>query len=199
MALSFIKKAVSSPRYSTKMVITGTLFLLGDLMSQGVEIRMKRKIKEIQPYDPVRTFRRTVFGAFIATPLRDLWFVRILPRIYPGRDPKTIVKKILLDQAVNAPTFITTFFFCSTLLEGGTIRESKKRVSEKLFPTLLVNWRVWPFAQAINFIFVPVPLQPHFANFVSMFWSAYLSYLQAAASLEAKRKRRDTPQTVTPF
>mmetsp|Transcript_60774 Transcript_60774/g.69459 ORF Transcript_60774/g.69459 Transcript_60774/m.69459 type:complete len:200 (+) Transcript_60774:1258-1857(+) len=199
MALSFIKKAVSSPRYSTKMVITGTLFLLGDLMSQGVEIRMKRKIKEIQPYDPVRTFRRTVFGAFIATPLRDLWFVRILPRIYPGRDPKTIIKKILLDQAVNAPTFITTFFFCSTLLEGGTIRESKKRVSEKLFPTLLVNWRVWPFAQAINFIFVPVPLQPHFANLVSMFWSAYLSDLQAKASLQAKRKIRDTPKETTRF
>eukprot|EP00357_Protocruzia_adherens_P025236 CAMPEP_0115008078 /NCGR_PEP_ID=MMETSP0216-20121206/21660_1 /TAXON_ID=223996 /ORGANISM="Protocruzia adherens, Strain Boccale" /LENGTH=45 /DNA_ID= /DNA_START= /DNA_END= /DNA_ORIENTATION= len=45
------------------MAITGTLFLLGDLMSQGVEIRLKKKAKEVQPYDPVRTFRRTVFGA----------------------------------------------------------------------------------------------------------------------------------------
>jgi len=41
---------------------------------------------------------------------------------------------------------------------------------------MIVNWKLWPAANFVNFKFVPVQLQVLFANFVALIWNTYLSW-----------------------
>ena len=40
---------------------------------------------------------------------------------------------------------------------------------------MLMNWRIWPLANAINFALVPPPLRVLFSNVISVGWNAFLS------------------------
>mmetsp|Transcript_49913 Transcript_49913/g.57284 ORF Transcript_49913/g.57284 Transcript_49913/m.57284 type:complete len:196 (+) Transcript_49913:75-662(+) len=188
MALAKVNAFLSSPKFVTKMIVTGGLFMMGDIMSQNVEISMRKKKNHVQKYDIGRTARRALFGACIATPMLHAWFGKILPALFPKVTTPQVLGKVLLDQTMMAPTFITTFFFCSTVMEGGSVEEGKSMVKGHLWGALLMNWRVWPLAQLTNFFLFPVHMHLHFANFIAMFWSAYLSYLQASRQLETAAK-----------
>jgi hypothetical protein len=37
------------------------------------------------------------------------------------------------------------------------------------------NWKLWPFANLVNFAFVPLQLRVLFGNVVSIGWSIYVS------------------------
>ena len=50
------------------------------------------------------------------------------------------------------------------------------RLQETLPEVIPMNWAVWGPAQLINFRFVPQTYQVLFANMVSLFWNAYLSF-----------------------
>ncbi|RYG44337.1 Mpv17/PMP22 family protein [archaeon] len=67
------------------------------------------------------------------------------------------------------------FFFTSTVMATGDAAAGVRSVEQKLWPTLKVNWLVWPTLQAINFSIVPLPYRILFVNTASLFWSAYLS------------------------
>ena len=58
----------------------------------------------------------------------------------------------------------------------------------QLWPTLKVNWLVWPGLTAFNLGLVPPPYRILFINFCSLGWSAFLSNMAnkpaAAAALE---------------
>ena len=44
-------------------------------------------------------------------------------------------------------------------------------------PSYIADSVLWPVAQAINFSFVPVNLQPVYVNVLNVFWNAFLSYM----------------------
>ena len=56
----------------------------------------------------------------------------------------------------------------------------------QLWPTLKVNWLVWPGLTAFNLGLVPPPYRILFINFCSLGWSAFLSNManKPAAALE---------------
>lgn len=67
------------------------------------------------------------------------------------------------------------FFFTSTVMETGDAGKGVAAIQEKLWPTLKVNWVVWPVLQGINMSMVPLQYRLLYINFCSLFWSAYLS------------------------
>lgn len=60
-------------------------------------------------------------------------------------------------------------------METGDASAGITKIQEKLWPTLKVNWVVWPVLQAVNLSVVPLPYRILYINFCSLFWSAYLS------------------------
>ena len=70
-------------------------------------------------------------------------------------------------------------------METGDSARGIKAIEEKLWPTLKVNWVVWPVLQAINLGFVPLQYRLLYINFASLFWSAYLSSVANGAGPEA--------------
>lgn len=61
------------------------------------------------------------------------------------------------------------------MMEHGDPGKAVQSISDKLWPTLKVNWLVWPGLAAINLSVVPLDYRILFINFCSLFWSAYLS------------------------
>ena len=75
------------------------------------------------------------------------------------------------------------FFFATTMMSsGGDVQKSLDSITEKLWPTLKVNWTVWPVLTAFNLSVVPLPYRILFINFCSLFWSAFLSNMANTGS-----------------
>ena len=73
------------------------------------------------------------------------------------------------------PPINCLFFFYSTVSETGEPAKGVTAIQEKLWPTLQVNWVVWPVLQAVNMSVVPLQYRLLYINVASLFWSAYLS------------------------
>jgi len=50
-------------------------------------------------------------------------------------------------------------------------------VQDKVWPTLLANWCIWPLAHGLNFYFVPTEQRILYNNFVAVCWTTWLSFL----------------------
>jgi protein Mpv17 len=74
------------------------------------------------------------------------------------------------------------FFFTLTTMETGDTSGKKgvAAIQEKLWPTLKVNWLVWPVLQGINLSVVPLQYRLLYINICSLFWSAFLSNMANA-------------------
>jgi Mpv17 / PMP22 family len=48
-------------------------------------------------------------------------------------------------------------------------------VRERLWPTMLMNWTMWPFAGLINFKFIAPDYRVAFMSSVALIWNTYLS------------------------
>jgi protein Mpv17 len=84
---------------------------------------------------------------------------------------------MVIDQTFFSTTYLSIFLYTLTWIEKGDRSTSAQTVKDKLYPTLLANWKIWPAAQLINFYLVPVPYRVLWANFVGLFWNVILSYL----------------------
>ncbi len=65
-------------------------------------------------------------------------------------------------------------------METGSAAAGVQKIKDALWPTLKVNWVVWPVLQGINLSVVPLQYRILYINFCSIFWSAYLSNMAAA-------------------
>lgn len=98
-----------------------------------------------------------------------------LESFVPRADFIGAITKMVVDQAVMAPFSTVLFFTSMTLMEGKTLTDAQQVVADKTWPTLLVNWKIWPVCQVINMYFVPVSLRVLFLNVIGLGYNTILS------------------------
>lgn len=91
-------------------------------------------------------------------------------------------KGILLDQTIFAGFFLTNFILLNDTLSGKSLEESVANLKELIMPTMLTNWKIWPFLQVINQTVMPMQFRVLFVNFCGLFWNMYLSYVVYSAN-----------------
>ena len=155
----------------TRIVTTGSLFWLGDVLSQGIERRGMNK-----PFDWHRNVRFTGFGTLVAAPMFIGYYNKFLPTLFPGAGAGTVGRKVLFDQTVWAASFITFLFYALARLEGRAHGPAWSHASANVWPSLKVNWMVWPGVMFLNFYVVPLKFQILVVNVVALFWNTFLSY-----------------------
>ena len=116
----------------TKMVTSGFLFGVGDVVCQLIEQKDKKSIR----IDKARLGKFSFFGCFLGAPILSFHYGRVLQWITPKTTPLATLAKVSFDQLVFAPFFLTYIFIVMPMIEGKQFSEAKQGVNEKLWPAL---------------------------------------------------------------
>ncbi|KAF8527997.1 hypothetical protein BU17DRAFT_39234 [Hysterangium stoloniferum] len=186
----FYQKSFNNRPIITLICTNASLNALGDVVAQTSQITVSRRdpdnIEILEPsYDPLRTARFAAFGAIMG-PLIGRW-AKFLEHRFPLRLSKAVkkasmsavVKRVASDQFVMAPIGLAIFLGSMSVMEGRSTCEMKQKYTALFGPALLANWTVWPFAQMVNFRYMPLAYRVPFQSTCGVFWTLYLSLLNS--------------------
>ena len=140
---------------SCKVVTVTVLFTCGDVLSQVLEG------KRWESFSVERCLRMGGVGACWTGPVLHLYFKRLTQAPFNTFSPLVLT---LFDQTVGAVALTASFFMLMGVLsalmhtEGdvhASLRAGVASVQERLAPTMLANWAVWPVLNFISFSYVP--------------------------------------------
>ncbi|XP_030832154.1 protein Mpv17-like [Strongylocentrotus purpuratus] len=161
--------------FRTQAVTSGVLFFASDCISQQAVER-----KGWKNHDKLRTLRQSAFGFCFAGPSLFAWY-KLLNRIYPGSGKLTPLWKMLTDQTVFPPVFLTVYFSTVALTTGKKVDEVPAILIRDIPSTYARGLMIWPAVQLVNFYYVPLLHRVLVVNIVSMMWNTYLSWKANAA------------------
>ncbi|KAK2588851.1 hypothetical protein KPH14_001720 [Odynerus spinipes] len=154
----------------SQAVQAGVLMALGDQIAQNVVER--RKFGNL---DFIRTSQFASIGFFIGGPATRTWY-GILDKYIGSKGGIVVVKKVLCDQLLFAPTFLSVLLVSIGTLQGNTIDNLKLKLKNDYFEILTNNYKLWPMVQLVNFYFVPLQYQVLVVQSVALLWNTYISY-----------------------
>lgn len=156
---------------------------MANILSQWlVNKNRKKKI------DAKTVAKFAAFGMLWVGPSGHYWQSK-LERLVPARisgkekrqaktsapDFKRAVKKTIIDQLVYGPTSNFIFLtFIAKAVEGKSFESSMHGVKGQFWKTQVRGWLVWPLAQYINQLYIPLELRVLWLNGVAFFWSTLL-------------------------
>ncbi|RWS28478.1 hypothetical protein B4U80_07153 [Leptotrombidium deliense] len=120
---------------------------IGDTVAQRVIEKKKKQ-------DYKRTARFAVFNFFVVGPAFRTWYYT-LERLIRRTNKWAPLKRVLIDQTMFAPFFIAVSILILELMKGNN-RTIALYNLRQIYPDILANnYKIWPFAQLINFYLVP--------------------------------------------
>ena len=177
---------LSSSPYKTKMISSGIIGTVGDILIQKLENKSNR--------DFSLDFRRSAVFFFVSTfyiaPMIHIWFEFLnyfTAVAIPSKFGKlaTAALMMIFDQTVGAVAvcfgFFYAFEFFNAYLPGATRRTesflklANNAVRSNFQKTIIGNWSCWPAINFINFLFIPHKFRVLFSNFAAIFWNMFLS------------------------
>lgn len=120
------------------------------------------------------------------------WY-SFLSKLTPFSSKKAnLITRVSLDQLILAPSGSAIFYTSMTLFEGNISYDAvSTRLQANWYPTLLRSWAVYIPVQFCNFTIFPPRFHLPVLSVVSLFWNAYLSYMNANAQEKEKGKEQE--------
>ncbi|KAL5275231.1 hypothetical protein ACFFRR_001269 [Megaselia abdita] len=153
----------------TNVGISLSLSSLGDFLEQQYEIYTN----EIPNWDRQRTSHMAISGVSVGV-ICHYWYLFLDYRL-PGRQIKTVVTKVVLDQMICSPVYISAFFVTLGILENKSKREVIDEIKEKAWKLYAAEWTVWPVAQFVNFYWLPTKYRVFYDNTISLGYDVFTS------------------------
>ena len=161
--------------YSTKAAGTGLTYVCSDLTAQAIERRQHPGSSAGgSALSAERALKFGAVGGFWVGPLLTYWF-QLMDRIVPGRSPRAIAVKMLVDQTVQGPFMIGTMFAWCAVLNGASPAAIEAKLRTELYDTWVNSVYVWAPVQIVQQAVVPLQYRVAVSNVVSYFWDTYLS------------------------
>mmetsp|Transcript_42930 Transcript_42930/g.67316 ORF Transcript_42930/g.67316 Transcript_42930/m.67316 type:complete len:249 (+) Transcript_42930:50-796(+) len=157
----------------TKSLTTGVLMAIGNVIGQIIMIS-KKKQKRI---DARRILAFIAFGIFVSGPMGHQWLKFLNGRKHGLKGQAAILYKIALDRFGYGPLFNIVQMSFVYKLSGQSWGQVAKNVKNNLWAVQVLNWKMWPFAQFINFNFIPPELQLLYMNCIALCWTTALSLI----------------------
>ncbi|EDW82141.1 uncharacterized protein Dwil_GK25287 [Drosophila willistoni] len=146
----------------TNVGISLSLSCVGDVLEQHLEIYCG----EIERFDKTRTTHMATSGVTVGV-ICHYWY-QMLDKRMPGRSMRVVAKKIILDQLICSPVYISVFFVTLGLLENKDRHEVWEEIKDKAWKLYAAEWTVWPLAQFINFYWIPTHYRIFYDNIISL-------------------------------
>lgn len=170
-ALRWYSARLMSQPLTTKCVTGGVLFSLGDIAAQRIARGNQAGASDLK-----RTAEMSLWGGLFNCGMGHMWynFVEVVATL-PGA--LGIMQRIAYDQLFWTPCVDTAFFSYHALVNGRGLPGVREELSQKLWPTLAENWKVWPLVHCITYCFVPLHLRVLWVTAVGVCWSTFLSFM----------------------
>lgn len=156
----------------TNMGISFGLSATGDILQQHYMLVKGEK----NHWDKKRTYHMSICGLSVGFVCHH-WYL-YLDKKLPGRALKIVLSKILIDQLIFSPVYISVFFLTSGLLEAAPLDRIGRELIRKGRQLYVAEWVVWTPAQFINFTFLPSKYRVLYDNTISLGCDIYTSYVK---------------------
>ncbi|KAI9993867.1 hypothetical protein PInf_016388 [Phytophthora infestans] len=144
----------------TKALTAATLSGAGDRIAQRIEASSAPVTDVDQGTSHVnndrfvsqstaRTLRMMVWGGLFTAPIMHTWF-HLIERAIPGKGKVAVAKKVAADMVIVAPAMALGFFTVTKSMEGERLSDAFEIAKTKLYPTMAMNYKVWPVANLIS-------------------------------------------------
>nr|XP_036222049.1 mpv17-like protein 2 [Bactrocera oleae] len=153
---------------------TGISFILSgvaDIIDQSYE-KYSGKRKE---WSARRTFSMCVAGLCSGVVCHH-WYI-YLDKRFQATNLKTVMMKIVLDEVICSPVYLTVFFTTLGYMEGHSIEESLQQLRKKMWKIYRFEWMLWPPAQFINFYFLPTQVRVLYVYMISIIHITYTAHV----------------------
>lgn len=160
----------------TNVGISLCLSSVGDILEQQLELYNG----EIEKYCSIRTGHMATSGVVVGV-ICHYWY-QMLDKHLPGRSMRVVAKKIVLDQLICSPVYISAFFVTLGILEKKQSSEVWEEIKEKAWKLYAAEWTVWPVAQFINFYWVPTHYRIFYDNVISLGYDVFTSKVKHSPS-----------------
>ena len=126
------------------------------------------------------------YGIMVNGPFLHFVYTHVYPRF--RSDFRGTAQKMLISQTIVSFSSIVLFYTFTPVLKGGNFQDSMKELEKKAWPTMCMNWKMWPLVQLINFTLVPQKFQVVWVNFFALNFNVYLSYMAFVYNKDANKK-----------
>ena len=159
----------------------------------------------LRQHDWERTAHLGITGALYSGPLSHAWY-QLLEQMM-RRVPSFLVPyggialRMLLDAFLFSPVAVAGYFTVRSILEGKSWPALRHKLQNKWSAAVVASWSFWPVANLISFGVVPLELRVLWGNFMGLFWSAYLNFVNNARleQVVEQRQRHDQQQPQQDF
>jgi protein Mpv17 len=158
---------------------SGSVFILGDITNQLIQ---KHGDSEVHKKSLVHTvgelnWNQTMQFGFIGFTLHGPYFRKGLQYLDKWfgttADIKAVLLKSIAGQFIIFPPYVAMYLAYSSVLNG---RDPIRGILDQ-FPRIVTNGvLVWPFANVINFRFIPMDYRLLYINAVGVGWNSYISW-----------------------
>ncbi|GIX92564.1 mpv17-like protein 2 [Caerostris darwini] len=151
----FLKSAsIISHLFSKHLLLTNTTFSMtmdvaGDLVQQHYEIL--RDVQDV--WKPIRTTHMGAAGLTTGI-LAHYWYI-LVDAFIPESCVKCVIKKVLYDQILFSPVYLTVYFGTIAVFEGSS-KQLQSELLEKGSKIYVAQWLICPPSQFINFYLLPL-------------------------------------------
>jgi len=171
MFLSTLRRTFQQRPLLANIVTFTGLLSAGDVTSQVIENKGLKNFK-FERLGNMATMGVVYYGPVL------FYYYRYLDRKLPGKDRKTILVKMFIDQVIYTIPSLCVFYLLLGKLEHKTWEDSKAELRQKFLPTYVTATMFWPAVQVINFRFVSPVFRVSYVSVASYAWLTFLSYIK---------------------
>lgn len=128
------------------------------------------------PFDMKRFITLSAFGFLYHGPSGH-YFYNWLDKQIPGTEGKVVALKVLIDQTLWCPIFMSVFFTYLGLCNGDSFAAIGDKIKNDLLSACQGSWKVWPIVHAVNFKFISTKHRLVFINGVQVAFNMFLSLI----------------------
>lgn len=172
----------------TKAVTAAVIAALGNVLSQALMAYIRN---EAFALDTANLATFTLANLVYVGPwghylYEQLWKVgRFMENRFGCSKRQQVVAQVFLDQTVGLCIFFPLYFLSYEIFDAlvtgrpPLLMVAQQKCAEKLVSIFLINWKIWPLANLINFGLVPQSLRNLYTSVLGVFWNAFLSLKMA--------------------
>lgn len=167
----------------TKSTTAAIVTSIGDIMAQTLEAYVAETAFVLKP---MRLGTFFLSGLLFVGPFVHLWYDQMIKlgrwmeKEYGASKTKQVIAQLFVDQTIGVALFFPAYFYVYEYLEAfvnwrpPSLSRAHTKCIEEIGKVVLMQYRVYPLSNAINFAFVPEELRVLYSNTIGAFWNIYL-------------------------